>query len=130
MKYIVRAKNSRNSKTHCACTLIIKKNLPLFLMMVWNVEIKTSTLTKKLIEMFVLITLICEKEKDLYDALLKIEIIIICIIEELYKTRSRVVIWFKIKLNRLWKLDVIYQISVYFNGCRVTLLKEIHRNTN
>lgn len=25
MKYIVRAKNSRNSKTHCACTLIIKK---------------------------------------------------------------------------------------------------------
>lgn len=25
MKYIVRAKNSRNSETHCACTLIIKK---------------------------------------------------------------------------------------------------------
>lgn len=42
--------------------------------------------------MFALITLICEKGKDLYDALLKIEIIIICIIEELYKTRSRVVI--------------------------------------
>lgn len=45
--------------------------------------------------MFVLIILICEKEKDLYDVFLKIEIIIICIIEELYKIRLRVVIWFK-----------------------------------
>lgn len=58
--------------------------------------------------MFVLIILICEKEKDLYDVFLKIEIIIICIIEELYKIRLRVVIWFKIKLNWLWKFDVIY----------------------
>lgn len=58
--------------------------------------------------MFVYIILICEKEKDLYDVFLKIEIIIICIIEELYKIRLRVVIWFKIKLNWLWKFDVIY----------------------
>lgn len=58
--------------------------------------------------MFILIILICEKEKDLYDVFLKIEIIIICIIEELYKIRLRVVIWFKIKLNWLWKFDVIY----------------------
>lgn len=58
--------------------------------------------------MFVLIILICEKEKDLYDVFLKIEIIINCIIEELYKIRLRVVIWFKIKLNWLWKFDVIY----------------------
>lgn len=58
--------------------------------------------------MFVLIILIWEKEKDLYDVFLKIEIIIICIIEELYKIRLRVVIWFKIKLNWLWKFDVIY----------------------
>lgn len=58
--------------------------------------------------MFVLIILNCEKEKDLYDVFLKIEIIIICIIEELYKIRLRVVIWFKIKLNWLWKFDVIY----------------------
>lgn len=61
-----------------------------------------------MVEIFVLIILICEKEKDLYDVFLKIEIIIICIIEELYKIRLRVVIWFKIKLNWLWKFDVIY----------------------
>lgn len=31
MKYIVTAKNSRNSETHCACTLIIKKKTSIVL---------------------------------------------------------------------------------------------------
>lgn len=135
MKYIVTTKNFRNGETYCACTLIIKKNF-----IVLNNGVKC--LDQNIDTYFKIDRNVCpnhinlsndlEKKKICTTHFWKLRLSSLASLKNY--TRQDQEHLFDLKWNwidyenSMWYMYI--KISVYFNGCHVTLLKEIHRNTN